>query len=87
MHGVLDRFEGNQAVILVEKEKAEFTVENEKLPENSTVGTWFHVTHDQESYAIVAVDIAKTEEQSTANALLMEKLRQKKKTSKLKRED
>lgn len=87
MNGVLDRFEGNQAVILVEKEAEEFTIEKEQLPEGSTVGTWFHVAHGTKGYSVVSIDTMKTEEQSTANALLMEKLRKRKKTSKLKRED
>lgn len=85
MKGVLDRFEGNLAVILLEDEAKEFTTEKESLPKGSVVGTWFHITHNQSNYAISSIDIAETEAKSAANALLLEQLRDRKKTSKFKR--
>ncbi len=86
MKGVLDRFEGKFAVIKVEENKEEFTVAKHVLPEASVIGTWFHIMHMGDTYHIQSIDIAATEEKSSANALLMEKSRHNKRENKFKRE-
>lgn len=85
MKGVLDRYEGGLAVILVEESKEEFTLEKTELPKGSTQGTWYHLIHGENGYAISSIDVAATEEKSSANALLLEKVQQKKKESKFRR--
>lgn len=82
MLGVLDRFEGNLAVILVEENNEQFTIEREKLPAESVEGTWFHLSKHRDSYHVNSIDIAKTEEKSAANALLLERLQKRRRKSK-----
>lgn len=85
MKGVLDRYEGMDAVILVEENKQEFTVPKTDLPEGSFEGVWFHLAEINGSYKVQSIDVAATEEKSTANALLLESLRKNKQGSKFKR--
>ncbi|HLR22905.1 MAG TPA: DUF3006 domain-containing protein [Pseudogracilibacillus sp.] len=85
MKGVLDRFEGLDAVILIEEENEEFTVPRTKLPKGSSEGVWFHLIKENSTYHIQSIDVAATEEKSSANATLMENLRKNKKGSKFKR--
>lgn len=85
MKGVLDRFEGLEAVILIEEENEEFTVPRTKLPKGSSEGVWFHLIKENGTYHIQSIDVATTEEKSSANATLMENLRKNKKGSKFKR--
>ncbi|WP_163969738.1 DUF3006 domain-containing protein [Oceanobacillus halotolerans] len=59
--GVLDRFEGGYAVILVEEFKTEFTVRKEQLPAGSKVNTWFHLTIENGEYKVVSIDDTLTE--------------------------
>jgi len=87
MRGVLDRFEGDNAVILVEENKEEFLVKKGELPAASEPGVWFHLSHNQHGYTISSIDVSKTEEKSSANALLLERLRSKKKESSFKRKE
>lgn len=85
MRGVLDRFEGSEAVILLEESKQEVILPEEALPEGSLEGTWFHLTQLDGTYKINSIDVAKTEAKTTANALLLEQMRQKSKGSKFKK--
>ncbi|HLQ95863.1 MAG TPA: DUF3006 family protein [Pseudogracilibacillus sp.] len=87
MKGVLDRFEKNLAVILIEENNEEITLERNKLPDYSVPGIWFDLAYSpQYGYRIIAVNVAATEEKSSANAMLLENLQKHKKGSKFKRE-
>lgn len=43
MKGVLDRFEEDKAVILVEDKNQEIVINKNQLPANSKTGTWFTI--------------------------------------------
>src|SRR5699024_11527043 len=71
MKGVLDRFEKNLAVILLEEQNEEITIDQQKLPHNSVPGIWFNVAYShQYGYRIISVNVAATEEKSSASAML-----------------
>ncbi|MHA6251513.1 DUF3006 domain-containing protein [Oceanobacillus sp. CAU 1775] len=83
--GVLDRFEGEQAVILVEEDHAEFIVHQDKLPANSEKNTIFKVEKQVDGYQIIAIDEAATKSAQAKSSDLMNKLRAKSSGSKFKR--
>lgn len=86
MKGVLDRFEKNLAVILIEENNEEITMERNNLPDYSVPGIWFDLAYShQYGYRIIAVNVAATEEKSSANAMLLENVQKHKKGSKFKR--
>ena len=85
MHGFLDRFEGNMAVILVEEVKEEFTVNKEMLPDGSDVNTYFEIEKKDGNYHIVQIDTTKTTKEKQTTSDLMAKLRAKKTGSKFKK--
>ena len=85
MHGFLDRFEGNMAVILVEEVKEEFTVNKEMLPDGSDVNTYFEIEKKHGNYHIVQIDTTKTTQEKQTTSDLMAKLRAKKTESKFKK--
>ena len=85
MHGFLDRFEGNMAVILVEEVKEEFTVNKEMLPDGSDVNTYFEIEKKDGNYHIVQIDTTKTTQEKQTTSDLMAKLRAKKTESKFKK--
>lgn len=85
MHGFLDRFEGNMAVILVEEVKEEFTVNKEMLPDGSDVNTYFEIEKKDGNYHIVQIDTTKTTQEKQTTSDLMAKLRAKKTGSKFKK--
>ena len=82
MKGVLDRFEGNQAVILIEEDKAEIIIPKEELPKGSEVNTVFKVENKDGEYKILAVDKDAEQEARESTADLMAKLRAKSSGSK-----
>ncbi|MBC5637754.1 DUF3006 domain-containing protein [Ornithinibacillus sp. BX22] len=71
MQGVLDRFEGNLAVILIEEDKAELIIPKEKLPEGSHVDTIFEMEKRNSSYHIIAIntEAEKRAKEKTTNLL------------------
>jgi hypothetical protein len=77
MKGVLDRFEGNQAVILIEVEKAELIVPKEELPEGSKVNTIFKMDKADGEYIIISIDSEAKKEAKETTADLLAKLRAK----------
>lgn len=85
MHGFLDRFEGNMAVILVEEVKEEFTVNKEMLPDGSDVNTYFEIEKKDGNYHIVQIDTTKTTQEKQTTSDLMATLRAKKTGSKFKK--
>lgn len=85
MKGILDRFEGNLAVILVETEKEEFTVPKKNLPPGSQVDTYFELKKDGQSYQIIKIAETKTQKEKLKTSDLMAKLRARKTRSKFER--
>ncbi|GGA65741.1 DUF3006 domain-containing protein [Ornithinibacillus halotolerans] len=86
MKGVLDRFEGNQAVILIEEEKAELILPKEDLPVGSDVNTVFQVEKDEnDNYKIIEIDHKAEQEAKETTQDLLAKLRAKSSGSKFKK--
>lgn len=85
MKGVLDRFEGNQAVILIEADKAELIISKEKLPEGSKINTVFKIAKEKDDYQILAIDQEAEKEAKETTADLLAKLRAKSNGSKFKK--
>lgn len=85
MKGILDRFEGNQAVILIEETKEELIVNREGLPRGSAKHTIFNLEKANGSYQIASIDLTQTKAAAKKSASLMDQLRGKKKGSKFKR--
>ncbi|RKQ35831.1 DUF3006 domain-containing protein [Oceanobacillus halophilus] len=86
MKGILDRFEGDKAVILVEDLEKEIIVPRKELPDGVEVNTYFTLDKDGDTFQIVAIDQSKTDSQAQKSSELMEKLRSKKKGSKFKKQ-
>jgi hypothetical protein len=85
MKGILDRFEGELAVILMEEAKEEITVKKKNLPPGSGINTIFTLTKQEGTYQITGIDSEATAQEKEKSASLTEKLRAKSKGSKFKR--
>ncbi|MFC3041769.1 DUF3006 domain-containing protein [Virgibacillus xinjiangensis] len=85
MKGIVDRFEGTKAVILLEEIKEELIVDREELPDGSDINTVVQVEDQDGEYRVIAKDDAQTDEQSGTTSDLMSKLRAKSKGSKFKK--
>lgn len=85
MKGILDRFEGEKAVILIEEENAEIIINRSDLPVNSTVNTIFTVSKSAAGYQIDSIDLNAIKQASQKSSALMDKLRAKSSGSKFKR--
>lgn len=83
--GILDRFEGEQAVILIEEDKEEIIVQKSELPPNSKKNTIFKLKKQNGEYRITGIDDTATNQASAKSASLMDQLRAKSKGSKFKR--
>lgn len=81
MKGVLDRFEDDKAVILIETEKMEIIVDKNKLPDRSDVSTWFDIEKQNEDYKLT-IDSDKTKQMKQKSADLRAKLQAKSSGSK-----
>ncbi|WP_405103574.1 DUF3006 family protein [Oceanobacillus sp. FSL H7-0719] len=85
MKGILDRFEGEKAVILIEEEHEEIIIDKNELPANSKVNTIFKVSKRNGSYQIDSIDTTAEKQASQKSSALMAKLRAKSSGSKFKR--
>lgn len=84
MKGVLDRFEEDKAVILIEDHDEELVFDREILPENSHVGTWFDIEKKSGAYNLtVNSDLTYEKKQQASD--LRAKLKAKSKGSKFKK--
>jgi hypothetical protein len=68
---VIDRFEGELAVLLVGEEQRLVNVPMTSLPEDATEGAWLQVELDGNSLVGAEIDVAQTER---ARQRVMEKL-------------
>lgn len=82
--GILDRFEENKAVILIEDQKEEIIVDKDILPENSDVSTWFDIKKQGGSYNLI-IDPDLTHEKKQKATDLRAKLKAKSSGSKFKK--
>jgi hypothetical protein len=85
MKGILDRFEGDKAVILIEERNDEFIIPKAELPSGSKQQTVFHLEKSNDSYKILAIDELAANAAAEKSAILMDKLRAKSSGSKFKR--
>lgn len=85
MKGILDRFEGEQAVILIDEEQTEVIVNANELPSGSKRNTMFKMEKVNGAYKIVGIDVQATKQAETKSSSLMDQLRAKSKGSKFKR--
>ncbi|MFD1848837.1 DUF3006 domain-containing protein [Oceanobacillus bengalensis] len=85
LKGILDRFEGAHAVILIEERMEEIVIPRDELPDGSEVNTHFNLEKRNDSYVIASIDLAATTTQAQKSSSLMEQLRAKKKDSKFKK--
>ncbi|MBP1971121.1 hypothetical protein J2Z83_003260 [Virgibacillus natechei] len=74
--GMIDRFEGNKAVILIEDLNEELIVPRQDLPIGSKVNTWFLMKIEDGNFKIISIDWKLTKEQDERIKALMEKLRE-----------
>ena len=68
-----ERFENEQAVILIEEGKEEFTVPKSKLPTGSKINTYFNVKNKQ-SYQIIGIGENMTAQEANRTSNLMKQL-------------
>lgn len=85
LKGILDRFENDSAVILIEEEKEELIVPKRDLPKGSKVNTYFVIEKNFNGYEIVGIDEEKTILERKKSSSLMDRLKAKRKTSKFKK--
>lgn len=83
--GVIDRFEKDDAVILLEADHEEMIVAREQLPKEAEEGTWIIISKDSyQMYPSFIIDIKKTEEMKAKAEGIQEQLRKMSKESKFK---
>ncbi|RDW15474.1 DUF3006 family protein [Oceanobacillus chungangensis] len=75
MKGILDRFEGDKAVILIEEINEEFIIQKTELPSGSEQQTIFDLEKANDSYKILAIDASTTNAAAEKSANLMDRLR------------
>ena len=75
--GVLDRFENNIAIILIEEIGEELIIAKDQLPENSSENTWFKIEKHAGTYKVIAIDSDKTDQEAKKSLQLIKTLRQK----------
>ncbi len=85
MKGILDRFEGEWAVILIEEKNEELLVKKSVLPAGSEKNTIFNLVEKNGTYEIAGIDVLATKQAKEKSASLMDRLRAKGKGSKFKR--
>jgi len=85
MKGILDRFENDQAVILIEEINEEVIFPKSELPAGSDVNTYFTIEKRDDGYHIIAIDQEKTKNEAQTTSDLMKTLKAKNKGSKFKR--
>ncbi|WP_245843898.1 DUF3006 domain-containing protein [Oceanobacillus rekensis] len=85
MKGILDRFEGDKAVILIEENNAELVIKKSELPVGSDINTAFRMESSNGSYNILSIDTSKTDAEAKKSSDLMAKLRSKSSGSKFRK--
>jgi len=75
--GVLDRFENNIAVILIEEVNQELMVPKKNLPNKSYEGTWFLISITTDGFHILHIDKETTQTEKEKSLKLLKKLKNK----------
>lgn len=73
--GVLDRMEGEQAIILIESIHQTIVVSNSSLPSDSQINMWFNVELIDDTYKVVSIDYQLTEKRERKSTHLVNELR------------
>lgn len=81
MLGVIDRFESDLAVILIESEHREIIVAKNALPTDALEGTWLTITEISEDAYTFQINVEQTKKQRKKVQSLREQLLQKKQQS------
>lgn len=76
--GVLDRIEGDQAIILLETIETTVILPKKSLPVGSEINMWFNIELIDKSYQVISIDYRSTEEQERKATQLMNQLRENK---------
>lgn len=85
MLGLLDRFEGEKAVILVEEKNREWIVEKSRLPDGSEKGSWLSFEENEGELSHFQIESDLTKEKKETAADLLQSIRLQSKGSKFKR--
>jgi len=75
--GVLDRTEGEQAIILIESINQTIVVSNSSLPSDSQTNMWFNIELIDHTYKIVSIDYRLTKKRERKSTHLVNELRKK----------
>ena len=74
-NAVIDRFEGNFAILLVGDEQKPLTIERTFLPAKAKDGTWLQITIENGIVTQAVIDPQKTNQMAETIAEKMERLR------------
>lgn len=85
MKGIIDRFEGDLAVILIETENREIHIPSRELPEACTVKSVVHIEESLETSPKITLDAAADQENKQKSSDLRKALLNREKNRKLKR--
>jgi len=85
MKGVIDRFEGDKAVILIEEDGKEITVLKSDLPEKCEQNTILKIEKKNDNYQIIERDEEARKNAQQTSADLLQALRNKSKGSNYKK--
>ncbi|GGP07192.1 DUF3006 domain-containing protein [Oceanobacillus neutriphilus] len=86
MKGIIDRFEGETAVILVEAESREILISSSELPEECTVKSVVRIEESEEhTHPRITLDTEADQENKQQSGDLRKALLKRKKSSKLRR--
>jgi len=72
--GVLDRFEGEQAVIIIEEWNKEIIVPRKNLPADSKENMWFHIEKRDGELKVISIDFSTYKQEQERVRRLMEML-------------
>lgn len=78
VHGVLDRIEGEKAVILIEELNEQWIVPKKQLPKQSKQQMWFNIQHEGDKIQIISIDQEKTDKEREKSEHLIKKLKKEK---------
>lgn len=85
MKGVIDRFENDKAIVLIEKQNDELMIPIDQLPEGCRPNTYLTLKKQAGKVIVQSIDHDKTKQETQKSADLLAKLRNKSSGSKFKK--
>lgn len=85
MKGMVDRYEGEQAVILAVETNQEWIVQKSDLPAGCEKGTWLSFEEKEEGLSHLQIEFGLTQEKKQSAENLLQSIRSRSKGSKFKR--